>query len=231
MPRILHIETSGKTCSAAISKGQTLSAYDKISEDKSHASSLSVMIQALLDDDKLTAQDLDAVAVSAGPGSYTGLRIGVSVAKGICYAAELPLIAVPTLKVMLNTILATHNKAADFDLFVPMMDARRMEVYQAVYTLDGKTMEQVSPLILDKFAYQDFLKNHKLLFFGDGAEKAKDVIIHPNASFFSDALPEAKYMISEALNRYHHNDFEDIAYYEPFYLKAFQATKPKNPLL
>ncbi|MEA3449084.1 MAG: tRNA (adenosine(37)-N6)-threonylcarbamoyltransferase complex dimerization subunit type 1 TsaB [Bacteroidota bacterium] len=230
MPRILHIETSGKTCSVAISKADSLTDYHTISEDKSHARHLTMMIQKLLADNKLSVPELDAVAVSAGPGSYTGLRIGVSVAKGICYAASLPLIAVPTLKIMLKNLFTSCDKTSDFDLFVPMIDARRMEVYQASYTSDAKKISDVSPLILDENAYRDQLEKHQIVFFGNGAEKAEKVITHPHAFFIPGVMPDARYMISGALNRFRHKNFEDVAYYEPFYLKAFQATTPKNLL-
>ncbi|MGC9331468.1 MAG: tRNA (adenosine(37)-N6)-threonylcarbamoyltransferase complex dimerization subunit type 1 TsaB [Bacteroidales bacterium] len=230
MPRILHIETSGKTCSVAISKDDSLTDSDSISEDKSHARHLTPMIQRLLHHNKLTYNDLDVVAVSAGPGSYTGLRIGVSVAKGICYAAGLPLIAVPTLEIMLKHLFTSFDKTSDFDLFVPMIDARRMEVYQACFTSDGKRISDVSPLILNVNAYRDQLEKHKMLFFGNGAEKAEKVITHPHAFFIPGVMPDARYMVSGALNRFRHKNFEDVAYYEPFYLKAFQATTPKNLL-
>ncbi|MDA3820779.1 MAG: tRNA (adenosine(37)-N6)-threonylcarbamoyltransferase complex dimerization subunit type 1 TsaB [Candidatus Delongbacteria bacterium] len=230
MPRILHIETSGKSCSVAISKADSLTDFDTISEDKSHARHLTLMIQRLLHHNELASEDLDAVAVSAGPGSYTGLRIGISVAKAICYASPLPLITVPSMEIMLEHLFTSYNKTSDFDLFVPMIDARRMEVYQTSYTSDGKRIADVSPLILDANAYRDQLEKHKMLFFGNGAEKAQKVITHPHAFFIPDVMPDATYMISGALHCYHHKNFEDVAYYEPFYLKAFQATTPKKLL-
>jgi tRNA threonylcarbamoyladenosine biosynthesis protein TsaB len=230
-PLILHIETSGKACSVALSEGQELLAEKKISEDRSHAKSLTVMIQDIL---KSTAKKPDAVAVSAGPGSYTGLRIGVSVAKAMCYASDIPLIAVPTLEIMFNHFRhhAEHyqmvNDQADY--FVPMIDARRMEVYQMIFSSSGEVIEPVKPKIIDENSYQDELNNHELVIFGNGSRKCQDVIHHENAMFVEGIDPEAKHMISTALSKYEAKDFEDVAYYEPFYLKAFMATKPKNLL-
>ncbi len=230
-PLILHIETSGKACSVALSEGQDLIAEKIILEDRSHAKSLTVMIQDIL---KSTEKKPDAIAVSAGPGSYTGLRIGVSVAKAMCYASNIPLIAVPTLEIMFNHLQfhkqEQHMEHANANLFVPMIDARRMEVYQMIYNANGEIIEAVEPKIIDETSYQDELKKHKLVFFGNGSEKCQNVIHHENAMFVEGIDPEAKHMISTALRKYEAKDFEDVAYYEPFYLKAFMATKPKNLL-
>ncbi|MFO7790059.1 MAG: tRNA (adenosine(37)-N6)-threonylcarbamoyltransferase complex dimerization subunit type 1 TsaB, partial [Bacteroidales bacterium] len=205
---------------------------ENISESKSHAQYLTVMIDELLKVNNINPHNLDAVAVSAGPGSYTGLRIGVSVAKAISYALDIFLIAVPTLEIMLETVLQSDLNIPDNEsnLYIPMIDARRMEVYQAVYTADRKTLEDISPKILKPDAYQKLLNNHKISIFGSGAEKAEQIIQHKNAYFIPNIEPQAEYMIPVAINKFYTNDFEDTAYYEPFYLKDFQATTPKNKL-
>lgn len=235
MSEILHIETSGKNCSVALSKGKNLVNTEIIREDRSHAASLTIMIDKVLKTAGKKIKDIDAVSVSAGPGSYTGLRIGVSVSKAICYASELPMIAVPTLKILLVHLFRhadrKHIMNNDRELFVPMIDARRKEVYQAIYDRNFNQIEKVSPLILDENSYSDYLNNYNMLFFGNGANKTQDIISHPNALFVSNIEPEAKDMIPLACEKYDKKDFEDTAYYEPFYLKEFQATKPRKKIL
>lgn len=232
MPVILHIETSGKSCSVALSQADDLLDSECINEGKSHAQYLTVMIDKLLKANNTKTHYLNAVAVSAGPGSYTGLRIGVSVAKAMCYASDIHLIAVSTLEIMLETVLQSDINIPDTksNVFIPMIDARRMEVYQAIYKADRKIVEDISPKILKPDAYQQLLNNHKISIFGSGAEKAKQIIQHKNADFIPGIEPRAEYMIPIAMQKFYTGDFENPAYYEPFYLKNFQATTPKNNL-
>jgi tRNA threonylcarbamoyladenosine biosynthesis protein TsaB len=234
MSRILHIETSGAACSVAISENNQSLAEKIVNTERSHASELGQMIQQILLETKLVADDLQAVAVSAGPGSYTGLRIGVSVAKAICYASELPLITIPKLEIMLTHLLFdAKNKGItpnESDLFVPMIDARRMEVYTCIFDSNLKTFNKTSAKIIDKLSFHDLLETHRMVFFGDGSEKCQNEIQHENAIFINGIIPEAKYMVGIAHNKYDKKEFVDLAYYEPFYLKEFQATTPKNIL-
>lgn len=235
MPNILHIETSGKACSVAISSNETVIAHRLIEEERSHASSLTIMIEEALSSCQLSPEKLDAVSVSEGPGSYTGLRIGISVAKGICYGANIPLIAVPTLQVILAHLKyesgEKHLLPEKADLFVPMIDARRMEVYDCIFDAHGKIIREVKADIIDQTSFQEELKDHSMVFFGDGSNKCQDTITHENAIFVNGILPDAKYMTQIALQKYNDKDFVDLAYYEPFYLKEFQATVAKNTVL
>ena len=173
---------------------------------------------------------LDAVAVSEGPGSYTGLRIGYSMAKGVAYGYGVPLIAVPTLELMTVPVLLYREDVADDALFVPMIDARRMEVYAAVYDRSLKLLRGVQADIVEAGSYKEFLDEHPVYFFGDGADKLRDTIRHPNAHFIPDLHPLAKYMFPLAERRFLREEFADVAYSEPFYLKEFVAIKSK-PLL
>ncbi len=235
MPNILHIETSGKSCSVAISSSETVLAHRLIEEERSHASSLTIMIEDALNNCQLSPEKLDAVTVSEGPGSYTGLRIGISVAKGICYGTNIPLIAVPTLNILLAHLKhksgEMHLLPEKADLFVPMIDARRMEVYDCIFDAHGKITREVKANIIDHLSFQEELKQHSIVFFGDGSNKCQDIIIHENAIFVNGILPDAKYMVNIALQKFNDKDFVDLAYYEPFYLKEFQATIAKNTVL
>jgi tRNA threonylcarbamoyladenosine biosynthesis protein TsaB len=235
MARILHIETSGKNCSVAVSKDSKILAHLRIEEERSHAAHLSQMIIDALATAEIKAKNLDAVSVSEGPGSYTGLRIGVSAAKGICYAANIPLIAIPTLEIMLAHLKREAEQKQmipqDADLFVPMIDARRMEVYNCIFATQKRIIREVQAEIIDKNSFASYLKTNTLVFFGDGSNKCQDVISHKNAIFVNGILPDAQYMIEIAEQKFAENQFVDLAYYEPFYLKAFQATVPKNSVL
>lgn len=235
MPNILHIETSGKSCSIAISSNETVLAHQLIEEERSHASSLTIMIEDALNSCQLGPEKLDAVSVSEGPGSYTGLRIGISVAKGICYGANIPLIAVPTLNILLAQLKyesqEKHLLPEKADLFVPMIDARRMEVYDCIFDSNGNIAREIKADIIDKNSFQKELKKHNIVFFGDGNNKCQNTISHKNAIFVNGILPDAKYMIHIAFQKFNDKDFVDLAYYEPFYLKEFQATVAKNTVL
>ncbi len=227
MPSILHIETSTTVCSVVLSEnGKVVS--ERISLiGPSHASLLSVFVQEILQE---TQAHPDAVAVSCGPGSYTGLRIGVSTAKGLCYGWNVPLIAVNTLQLLASTV-ATETPAEENTLFCPMIDARRMEVYSAFYDKDLNLFRKIAADIVDENSYLDILADHKVLFFGNGADKCRSSITHANAQFIDDIQPKAVNMISLAEKAFAESKFEDVAYFEPFYLKEFVATISKNKVI
>lgn len=226
MALILQIETSTISCSVALAENGTTIACKEASERNIHASSITLFIEEVMEAAGKMMANLDAIAVSKGPGSYTGLRIGVSTAKGLCYALDVPLIAIDTLKVMAsNTSVNSGN--SEF-LFCPMIDARRMEVYTAVYDSALNEVNPVSAKIIDEHSFADLLSEHKLLFFGDGAEKCMDTLgANPNAFFVTTFENSAADMSTEAFSRFNKQLFEDIAYFEPYYLKDFVATTPK----
>ena len=229
MPCILHIETSTSVCSVAISEdGQAIFSKEDFN-GPSHAVSLGVFVDEALSFADSRAIMLDAVAVSCGPGSYTGLRIGVSMAKGVCYGRNIPLIGIPTLEVLSVPVLLFHELPEDA-LICPMIDARRMEVYAAVYDRALQTKRKTAADIVDENSYLEFLNEHPVYFFGDGAAKCREKITHPNAHFIDDINPLAKLMSPLAEKAFANGDFKDVAYFEPFYLKEFVATKPKSQL-
>lgn len=234
MALILNIETSTKVCSVCVSDDGNIIGVKESGEDKSHAKKLTVFIQDLLNETNLKIDDFDAVAISKGPGSYTGLRIGVSTAKGLCYAKDLHLIAINTLQAMANGIIlkAEKNEISldDFEnaILVPMIDARRMEVYSAFFNAQGKFVRNVEAEIIDENSYHDILPKQKMIFFGDGSDKIKEVIQHENAIFVKDFDPSSAYMAKLSDQAYQNKNFENVAYFEPFYLKDFIATVPKK---
>jgi len=229
MSCILHIETSTKPCSVAVScDGEVIFNLQDLN-GPSHASVLGGYVQQALSFADSHAIPFDAVAVSGGPGSYTGLRIGVSMAKGVCYSRQLPLIAVPTLKLMCVPLLL-REELPENALLCPMIDARRMEVYTAVYDRALRPVMDVCPKVIDDDAFKDLLDEKQVYFFGDGAAKCKDVIRHDNAHFIDNVTPLAKYMMPLAEKDNATGNYVDVAYYEPFYLKDFIATKPKKLL-
>ena len=229
MSCILHIETSTEVCSVAVSEdGQCIFSKEDY-KGPSHAVSLGVFVEEALSFVESHGMPLDAVAVSCGPGSYTGLRIGVSMAKGVCYGRDLKLIALPTPKVMCVPILLQHDLPEDA-LLCPMIDARRMEVYAAVYARDLNVDREIAADIVDEHSYLNFLEQHPVYFFGNGAAKCRDKITHPNARFIEDISPLAKWMFPLAEKAMAEQDFKNVAYFEPFYLKEFVASKPKKLL-
>lgn len=230
MSCILHIETSTSACSVAVSEdGQVVFKKENLN-GPSHAVSLGVFVDEALSFADSHAMPLDAVAVSCGPGSYTGLRIGVSMAKGVCYGRNLKLIGLPTLKVQCVPVLLYHDELPDDALLCPMIDARRMEVYAAVYDRALKPVRDIAADIVDENSYREFLDRHPVYFFGDGAAKCKEKITHPNAHFIDGIRPLASMMFPLAEKAIAEEKFEDVAYFEPFYLKEFVAGKPKNLL-
>lgn len=222
---ILHIETSTNVCSVALSENGSCIFSKSNADGMNHAALLSVFIAEALVVLKSTPKKLDAVAVSSGPGSYTGLRIGVSTAKGLCYGYNIPLIAVSTLEVLTAQALKTvHNTDA---LFCPMIDARRMEVYAAFYNANGEIRREISADIIDGDSYAEILEKQAVNFFGNGVDKCKTTLTNPNAFFIDNLVPLAENMISFAEKAYTEANFVDVAYFEPFYLKEFQTTTPK----
>lgn len=229
MSLILGLETSTKICSVAISDGNNLLACKEEGGEYSHSEKLTVFIHEVLKKAGIKIENIDAVAVSKGPGSYTGLRIGVSVAKGLCYALNKPLIAVDTLQAMALKM----QKTEDYEIYCPMIDARRMEVYTALYGKENKLIEAVSAKIIDENSFSGYLKNNNVIFFGDGAEKCKEILMSTNTSnaiFSSKGLPSAQFINEIAQQKLLNNETEDVAYFEPYYLKDFIATTPKKLL-
>lgn len=231
MAKILNIETSGEVCSVCIAINGKPEFVKENNEGRNHATVLTVLIDQVLQEADLTAKNLDAVAISQGPGSYTGLRIGVSVAKGICYAANIPLIAVSTLQTQAAGFMLVENNIIAGDLLCPMIDARRMEVYKAFFSVSGQMHGEISADIIDENSYQEELENKKIWFFGSGAEKCRNVITHKNAKIYGNFDTSSTYMSAISYQHFVNKKFEDVAYFEPFYLKEFVATIAKNKVL
>jgi tRNA threonylcarbamoyladenosine biosynthesis protein TsaB len=225
MPLILSIETSAKVCSVALHKSGKLITSSEILIEKSHSKLITVIAEELLSRTEFSFSQLDAVAVSKGPGSYTGLRIGVSVAKGFCYALDKPLIAVNTLEALAYGVIK-NSVSKDF-IYCPMIDARRMEVYCLVTNHNKDIIQETSPVIIDEHSFEDLLIDNKILFFGDGSGKCQSVINSPNAYFIEDIYPEAKNVGFLATEKFNKNETEDVAYFEPYYLKDFVSTSKK----
>ena len=231
MSLILGIETATKICSVAISRDEKLLALKEIGGEYSHSENLNHFIELACAEAKITLNQLDAIAISKGPGSYTGLRIGVSTAKGLCYGLDKPLIAVDTLKAMAVRLIDSLSDSENWGgaLFCPMIDARRMEVYTALYNSNFEMIEPISAKIIDENSFTNFLDKNKVVFFGDGAEKCKSLLNnHPNAVFIDNVEPSAQYVNQLALSKFKQGIFEDVAYFEPYYLKEFLATTPKK---
>jgi len=226
MATILQIETATPVCSVAISvNGKTIALKEEKAQNI-HASSLTLFIAVVMEAAGLAYTDLDAIAVSKGPGSYTGLRIGVSTAKGLCFALDKPLIAINTLKMMANGYLLQHHNFGG--LVCPMIDARRMEVFTAVFDHHLEEVEQTHAKIIDDKSFVLELQDHYVSFIGDGAEKCQTVIDDPNAHFHLENFNSANYMSNLAFAAFEAKIFEDVAYFEPFYLKDFVLTTPKK---
>jgi tRNA threonylcarbamoyladenosine biosynthesis protein TsaB len=230
MALILNIETSTSVCSVSLSDRDKIIGLKESFDDKSHASLLTVFIEELLSENNIDVGKLQAVSVSEGPGSYTGLRIGVSVAKGICYAKNIPLVAVNTLQAM--AIMAKEKITLNSNVvFCSMIDARRMEVYSALFNFDISEKRKTIAEIIDEKSYLKELSEYKIAFFGNGAEKCKEIITGNNAVFIDDIYPSAKYTAVLAQQLFNDKKFKDTAYFEPFYLKDFIATIPKKKVL
>ena len=219
MATILCIETATKNCSVALSvNGKVIALQEDNPENEperhfSHAEKLQGYISQVLDQANISKNDLDAIAVSKGPGSYTGLRIGVSAAKGICYARDIPLLAISTLGSLASQVTGS--------VVVPMLDARRMEVYSAVFSSEMDQMRDIQAQIITKDSFKTYLDKGRVTFIGDGVEKFEAVCTHPNAVFIKNALPSASQMAQIATLKFTQNDIQDVAYFEPYYLKDF----------
>jgi tRNA threonylcarbamoyladenosine biosynthesis protein TsaB len=219
---ILNIETSTKNCSVSIAKEGNLVHYKEINDGNySHAEKLHPFIMEVLSEAKIDKSSIDAIAVSKGPGSYTGLRIGVSAAKGLCFALNVPLISIDTLK-----SLATSTKVDD-GYIIPMLDARRMEVYAAVFDSNYNQVREIKAEIIDETSFEEF-QGSNLLLLGDGAAKCKEVLNGANITYLDDKFPSSKEMAFLSYEKYKKNDIEDVAYFEPFYLKDFIVTPQKK---
>lgn len=229
MACILHIETSTDVCSVAVSEDAQVIFQQDDHSGPNHAERLGTMVDEALSFTDSHAIPFDAVAVSCGPGSYTGLRIGVSMAKGVCYGRNLKLISVPTQELMCVPLLL-GEKIEEGALLCPMLDARRMEVYAAIYDRALKPVREVGADIVDAETYREWLDEHPIYFFGNGAKKCMDVIQHPNAHYIDGVEPLAKWMMPLAERRFLQEQFEDVAYFVPFYLKDFVAKLPKKLL-
>lgn len=228
MATIIHIETSTNTCSTALSQDGQCIAHQEDRQGPSHARVLAPFVEEMVSMADSHAIPLDAVAVSSGPGSYTGLRIGVSTAKGLCYGRNLKLISVSTLELLCVPILLYREDLPENALLCPMLDARRMEVYAAIYSRALKEIRPVGADIVDADTYRKFLDQQPVIFFGPGATKCKEVIQHPNAIFIDGIEPLAKHMVPLAERKFLRGEFEDTAYFEPFYLKEFIAGESKR---
>ncbi|MBP5687195.1 MAG: tRNA (adenosine(37)-N6)-threonylcarbamoyltransferase complex dimerization subunit type 1 TsaB [Muribaculaceae bacterium] len=230
MANILNIETSTAVCSVALSSDGQIVDHHENYDGLNHATLLSQFINDMLNTAKRKEMKLNAIAVSIGPGSYTGLRIGLSQAKGLAFGLELPLIGVNTLQLL--TVTAMFKEFFDDDtLYVPMIDARRMEVYTAVYNSALEAVMEPQAMILDESSFASLLTNHHLVLIGNGAQKAKDVIKHSNVQFMPDVKPVAVDMLALAEKAFREGHFIDVAYSTPLYLKDFQATIPKKKVL
>lgn len=259
MKRIILIETSTALCSVALAEDGAVTAYRESSAPKAHASLTAVFVQDVLAERGVTLADCDAICVSMGPGSYTGLRVGVSTAKGLCFGSGKPLLAVGTLDTLVAQALSgampvSHQSPEDHGIrmpedcryIIPMIDARRMEVYSAVFrpTVPDETsvipseaegsagyikVTETTPVIVDENSFAEYLEQGPCLFIGDGAGKCSDVIRHPNA-YFCQCHPKASSMLSPAYKALCNKEYQDVAYFEPFYLKEFVATVSKKKL-
>ncbi len=235
MGRILLIETATETCSVALAVNGVTVKYLELTEGYRHSEMLTVLTGRLLHDCGIDPGQLDAVCVSRGPGSYTGLRIGVSVAKGLCYSLDIPLIAVSSLDTIARhcATKVIHGEClGTTEIFIcPMLDARRMEVYTALYDNSGKRITPISAKIITGDSFRDKLENNILLFCGNGADKCRNTLTSSNARFHDNLKASARFMSYLAEECYDTKKFENVAYFEPFYLKDFIATVPKNKII
>lgn len=222
--KILHIETSSKNCSVAISDGEELLCLcEEVSENYKQSESLHTFVEWALEGAEISLKDIEAVSLGKGPGSYTGLRIGAASAKGFCYGLKVPLIAVNSLETMIEPFLGQN-----YDIIIPLIDARRMEVYCAVFDGNsGEMLTETEAKILDEQSFKE-LEGKKILFVGDGAKKAQEILQISGADFNENVYPSAKYLIKKAVEKFNRQDFEDVAYFEPFYLKDFHGVKKKS---
>ena len=227
MSVILQIETATTSCSVALAVDSKVVAFKQINERNIHAEVITSFIDELIASANLTYTDLNAIAVSSGPGSYTGLRIGVSTAKGLCFALDKPLIAIETLEAMAYGVIHNDGVTIGQDtLLCPMIDARRMEVYCALFDATGQKVRPTSADIIDEQSFADELNKHQIIFFGDGADKCEATLgVNPNAQFLLGFVNSATFLTQKAAEKFDKKEFEDVAYFEPYYLKDFIAGK------
>lgn len=230
MSCILNIETSTDVCSVAVSNDGECIFNQEDHSGPNHSVKLGIFVDEALSFADNHAIPVDAVAVSCGPGSYTGLRIGTSMAKGICYGRSIPLIGVPTLEILCVPVLLKEKTAEENALLVPMLDARRMEVYSQVFDRSLKEIRPIQADVVDSDTYREYLDKGLVYFFGNGAAKCTETLRHPNARFLKGIEPLAKNMMPLAEKRMAEGKFEDVAYFVPFYLKDFVAKKPRKLL-
>ncbi len=224
MAIILNLETATTNCSVSISNGKEIVCLmENNALNYSHSEQLHVFIKEALEEASLSFSDLNAIAVSKGPGSFTGLRIGVSAAKGLCFSLDIPLISIPTLESMAHQV-----QFNDGEVIIPVLDARRMEVYSAVFDSNGKEIRETRAEIIDENAFEEFTHLDKVHIVGSGAAKCIDILGHSNIQFDTDIVPSAKEMAKLAFTKYQAQDFEDVAYFEPFYLKDFVLQTKKK---
>lgn len=229
MPSIILIETATSLCSTALVRNGEVVCYRESTEPRAHASKTAVFVDEMLRDQGMNVSDCDAVCVSSGPGSYTGLRVGSSTAKGLCFGAGIPLLSVCTTDILANKAITEGMLPEGCRYIIPMIDARRMEVYSAVYDAEGTRLSEVEPQVIDEESFADRLCEGPVLFVGDGAQKCREVLSHPNAVFFQ-CCPDAASMLAPALKAFEERRFENTAYFEPFYLKQFVATVSKRKM-
>ena len=223
MTMILNLETATTNCSVSIARnGEIISLREDNSPNYSHSEQLHIFIEEALKGASLAFKDISALAVSKGPGSYTGLRIGVSAAKGLCFSLDLPLISVSTLE-----SLAMQGRAKNYDFIIPVLDARRMEVYSAIFDAQGNRLRETKAEIINKDSFLEYAQKGSVLLIGDGAEKCRELLDHPNFSFLT-ALPTATEMGELSYKKFKANDFENVAYFEPYYLKDFMLPTKKS---
>lgn len=236
MALILNLETATEVCSVALASEDGLVDYIENTEGRSHAALLTQFVEKILHRNHVTPSQLDAIAISSGPGSYTGLRIGVSAAKGLCFGAGKPLISVSTLQCIFFNLMEhiTGEQKSEYEnaWFCAMIDAKRLEVYTALFDSTGMPQTEITAEIVDEqHSFGHILSERKVVFFGNGSDKCHEIIKHANAVFRSGLYPSAKNMIGLSEQKFQNKEFEDVAYFEPFYLKDFVATTPKNKVL
>lgn len=228
MPTIIHIETATEVCSCTLSVADEI-IVSKINNDKlAHSTNLGVFVEEIMQVVRENDMEVNAISVSSGPGSYTGLRIGASQAKGLSYGLDVPLISIPTPLIMAYLV---KDKVSPETLLCPMIDARRMEVYATLYNTSLDTVKEIDSQILDENSYSEILSRQKVCFFGNGAKKFMNIIDNKNAIFIDDVNPQSSSMVMIAIDKFKKKDFVDTAYFEPFYLKEFSATISKKNIL
>lgn len=231
MSTIINIETSTEVCSVALCKDSEVIFIKENNEGLNHAKLVTLFVEELLTKAELDIKEIDAISISKGPGSYTGLRIGVSTAKGLCYGAKIPLIGIDTLQAISVEAIKRAENIDKETWFCPMIDARRMEVFCAFYDINNKQQEDIKAVIVDQESFKEILDKRKVVFFGNGAEKCKETITHKNAIFIDNINNSAANMASLSYEAFKNNSFEDVAYFEPFYLKDFVAIPSKKKVL